>query len=636
MLNGRKTIAILIFDITSYYQNELVKYLSQFSEEKGYNLLIFSAFTIYGKDGNNAAGEYNIMNLIPLEQIDAFILCHDTYESDKIAKKMLKMLNKRCQCPIISVRKKVDGCYNVLVNDEQSIPSLVKHLFEEHHYERIAFMSGPLSHPDAVFRLQKYHESMEELSLPHPEEYIFEGDFWKNMGTAAATYFTSLKEPPQAILCANDYMALSLCKGLILQGYSIPQDFAICGFDDVSESVTNIPPLTTCKVSIDKLAYLVVDTIHRLQQGEEVETERYTDAQTIIRNSCGCEKLSLHDISLCHMQQINANDVLLNQSIHNTFTSIALENLMSAEDIGDYLALEEYPDNTKDFYLCLGKKGDGSFPQTRQEKPGFAKYSQSIYSLKDVTPIITSSFPTKELLPPEAIREEPMSVFFFPIHYLQYNFGYIAAVSNKKEHKNVLFHSLLAIIGNTLEHTRIQSRNESLLTKLNTLYVQDSLTNLYNRRGFEQFSTTKLIQANRKGISSMILGIDMDNLKYINDAYGHAQGDVALKTIALAIQNACMNDEICARIGGDEYEVFGFDYNTEMAETFIRKFQQYLDNFNETSNLPYQVNASLGYVITDSSSRESLEHYMKISDDLLYQNKRIRKERFGNLSQRPN
>lgn len=336
------------------------------------------------------------------------------------------------------------------------------------------------------------------------------------------------------------------------------------------------------------------------------------------------------------MQQINANDALLNQSIHNTFTSIALENLMSAEDIGDYLALEEYPDNTKDFYLCLGKKGDGSFPQTRQEKPGFAKYSQSIYSLKDVTPIITSSFPTKELLPPEAIREEPMSVFFFPIHYLQYNFGYIAAVSNKKEHKNVLFHSLLAIIGNTLEHTRIQSRNESLLTKLNTLYVQDSLTNLYNRRGFEQFSTTKLIQANRKGISSMILGIDMDNLKYINDVYGHAQGDVALKTIALAIQNACMDDEICARIGGDEYEVFGFDYNTEMAETFIRKFQQYLDNFNETSNLPYQVNASLGYVITDSSSRESLEHYMKISDDLLYQNKRIRKERFGNLSQRPN
>lgn len=635
MLNGRKTIGILIFDITSYYQNELIKYLSQFSEEKGYNLLIFSAFTIYGKVGNNAEGEYNIMNLIPLEQLDAFILCHDTFESDFIVEKMQKMLQKRCQCPIVSVRKKVEGCYNILVNDEESIPSLINHLYEDHHYERIAFMSGPLSHPDAIFRLDKYHETMESLCLPHPEEYIFEGDFWKNMGTAAATYFSSLAEPPQAIICANDYMALSLCKGFVLQGYNIPHDFAICGYDDVIESSANIPPLTTCKVSIDKLAYLAIDTIHRLLQGETVETNRYTDALTIIRNSCGCQTVSIHDISICHMQQIDTNESLLNQSVHNTFTSIALENLMSAEDIGDYLALEDYPDNTRDFYLCLGKNGEGSFPQTRQEKPGFAQYSQSIYSLKDLTPIITSSFPTKELLPPEAIRQEPMSVFFFPIHYLQYNFGYIAATSNKKEHKNILFHSWLAIIGNTLEHARIQARNEALLAKLNTLYVQDSLTDLYNRRGFEQFSAAKLAQANEANVPSMILGIDMDDLKYINDVYGHAQGDVALRTIAFAIQEACVMDEICARIGGDEYEVFGYNYNTEMAEAFIDKFRQYLADFNDTSNLPYQVNASIGYTISSPNSDKSLEYYLKESDDLLYQNKRKRKERYGNLSKRP-
>lgn len=634
MLNGRKTFAILIFDITAYYQNELVKYLSLFCEEKGYNLLIFSAFTIYGKVGNNANGEFNIMNLIPLEKIDAFILCHDTFESEKTTKKMLAMLKKRCTCPVVSVRKKVEGCYNILVNDERSIPSLIKHLNEEHHYDRIAFMSGPLTHPDAISRLKKYHETMEQLSLPHPDEYVFEGDFWKNMGDEAAIYFSSLEERPQAILCANDYMALSLCKGLVLQGFSIPHDFAICGFDDVMESIANIPPLTTCKVSIDKLAYLTVDTIHRLIQGKTVETDRYTDAETIIRNSCGCQTLSLHDISVCHMHQFAANEELLNQSVHNTFTSVALENLVSAEDIGDYLALEKFPNNARDFYLCLGKKGEGSFPQTRQEKPGFAKYSQSIYSLKDITPIITSSFLTSDLIPPEAIREEPMSIFFFPIHYLQYNFGYVAATSNKKEHKNVLFHSLLTIIGNTLEHTRIQSRNQSLLAKLNTLYVQDSLTNLYNRRGFEQFSNDRLTEANKKKIPSMILSIDMDNLKYINDVFGHAQGDVAIRTIALAMQNACIADEICARIGGDEYEVFGYDYNEEMAETFLHRFQQYLESFNENSKLPYQVNASTAFVITIPEKRQSLEHYMKLSDDLLYKNKRLRKEKYGNLSKR--
>lgn len=634
MLNGRKTIGILILDITSFYQSELVRYLSRYSEEKGYNLLIFSAFTIYGKDSKNAVGEYNIMHLIPYEQLDAFILCHDTFEDGFIADDIFKVLDERCHCPIVSIRTRVDGYYNILADDKDAIPSLIRHFHEKHNFDRIAFMSGPFSHADAIHRLKMYHDTMEQLQLPHPDEYVFEGDFWKLKGTEAATYFTSLEQPPQAIVCANDYMALSLCKSLILQGYSIPQDFAISGYDDVVDAHNNVPPLTTCKVRIDELAYLAIDTIHQLLQGKEVETERYTSIVPVIRNSCGCEAVTMHDMSVCRMMEVEANEQLLNRSIHNTFTSIALENLVSTEDIGDYLALEDYPDSTRDFYLCLGKKGNGSFPQTRQIKSGFARQSQSIYSLKDLTPVITSSFATNNLLPPEAVRPEPMSVYFFPVHYLQYNFGYIAAMSNGKKNTNTLFHSWLAIIGNTLENARIRAKNEALLDKLNTLYLQDSLTKLYNRRGFEQYSAAELAQAKKSNVSSMILGIDMDNLKYINDVYGHAQGDVAICTIAKAIKKSCIGDEICARIGGDEYEVFGSNYNTEMASAFVNRFQQYLCEFNASSNLPYQVNASTGFTISNPDSDKSLEEYINVSDDLLYQNKRERKERYGNLSQR--
>lgn len=635
MLNGRKTIGIMIFDITAFYQIELSSYLSRYMKEKGYNFLVFSAFTIYGRGNNNAAGENNIMHLIPFEQLDAFILCHDTFESDTIVTDVKKLLDERCHCPIISIRTKVDGYYNILADDKDAIPSLIRHLHEVHNYDRIAFMSGPLSHPDAVFRLQIYHKTMEQLQLPHPDEYVFEGDFWKSMGEPAAHHFTSLPNPPQAIVCANDYMALSLCKSLILQGYNIPQDFAICGFDDVADAGNNFPPLTTCKVRIDELAFLAVDTIHQLLQGKEVDKNRYTNVVPVIRNSCGCETVSMHDMSVCQMKEVDLSEQLLNQSVHNTFTSIALENLVCTEDIGDYLAIEDYPDNARDFYLCLGKKGEGSFPQTRQEKPGFAEQSQSIYSLKDLTPIITSSFVTKDLLPPEAIREEPMSIYFFPIHYLQYNFGYVAATSSGKKHTNSLFHSWLAIVGNTLENARIRAKNEALLDKLNTLYLQDSLTKLYNRRGFEQYSATELAHSQKCNVSSMILGIDMDNLKYINDEYGHAQGDTALCTIAKAIQSACTGEEICARIGGDEYEVFGFGYTAEQADGFVQRFQQYLHDFNASSELPYQVNASTGFTISEPNSDNTLEYYITISDNLLYENKRERKKRFGNLSLRP-
>lgn len=634
MLNGRKTIGIILFDITGYYQQQLVHTLSKTASKCGYNLLTFSAFTIYGSDTKNAAGEYNILHLIPYEQLDALIVCHDTFNSNDAVEELWKLVTERCQAPIISIRKKVNGCYNILVEDTDAIPAFVRHFHDVHHFDRIAFMSGPYNHPDAIFRLEKYKEAMAELGLDCPEEYIFEGDFWKNCAADAANHFMNLTNRPQAIVCANDYMALSLCKELTLQGHSVPQDVAISGFDDVRDARANVPPLTTCNVSIPDMAKKAMETIDTLLNGKEAPACTFVPTKIIIRNSCGCESSTMKDLSLSRMYEVELMEQLINQNAHNTFVSISLENMTSAEDIGDYLRLEDVPGIARDFYLCLGIHGNGAYPQVKKKAPGFAKRSHSIYSLRDLNPIATSSFETKKLLPPEAIRKEPMAVFFFPIHYLEYNFGYVAATSNGEEAQDTLFHSWLSLIGNTLENSRIRAKNQALLEKLNMLYHEDFLTKLYNRRGFEQFSEEEFSEAKKHNIKTMTLSIDMDNLKYINDVYGHSHGDLALQTIADAMRQACSGCEICARIGGDEFAVFGYDYSEDKAKQYTENFLQYLKDFNADSSLPYCVNASFGYTISDPSLSISREQYMKASDDLLYQNKRKRKEKYGNLSQR--
>lgn len=634
MLNGRKTIGIILFDITGYYQQQLVHTLSKTASKHGYNLLTFSAFTIYGSDTKNAAGEYNILHLIPYEQLDALIVCHDTFNSNEAVEELWKLVTERCQAPIISIRKKVNGCYNILVEETDAIPAFVRHFHDVHHFDRIAFMSGPYNHPDAIFRLEKYKEAMAELGLDCPEEYIFEGNFWKDCALDASKHFMSLKKRPQAIVCANDYMALSLCKELTLQGYSVPQDIAISGFDDVRDARANVPPLTTCYVSVSDMVKKAMETIDTLLNGKEAPACTFVPTKIIIRNSCGCESSTMKDLSLSRMYEVELMEQLINQNAHNTFVSISLENMTSAEDIGDYLRLEDVPGIARDFYLCLGIHGNGAYPQVKKKAPGFAKRSHSIYSLRDLNPIATSSFETKKLLPPEAIREEPMAVFFFPIHYLEYNFGYVAATSNGEEAQDTLFHSWLSLIGNTLENSRIRAKNQALLEKLNMLYHEDFLTKLYNRRGFEQFSEEEFSEAKKHNIKTMTLSIDMDNLKYINDVYGHSHGDLALQTIADAMRQACSGCEICARIGGDEFAVFGYDYSEDKAKQYTENFLQYLKDFNADSSLPYCVNASFGYTISDPSLSISREQYMKASDDLLYQNKRKRKEKYGNLSQR--
>lgn len=106
MLNGRKTIGIILFDITGYYQQQLVHTLSKTATKCGYNLLTFSAFTIYGSDTKNAAGEYNILHLIPYEQLDALIVCHDTFNSNEAVEELWKLVTERCQAPLSAYAKR--------------------------------------------------------------------------------------------------------------------------------------------------------------------------------------------------------------------------------------------------------------------------------------------------------------------------------------------------------------------------------------------------------------------------------------------------------------------------------------------------------------------------------------------------
>lgn len=634
MLNGRKTIGVLIFDMTSSYQENICYALNKYGRQNGYNVLVFSACTIYGRDSSNARGEYNIIHLVPYEDLDGLIVCDDTFYNDNIVGDVWGLIKKRVSCPVVSLRRKVEGYYNVLVDDNLSISGIVRHFYEVHHYERIAFMSGPLHHPDAIRRLEDYKRTMAELGLSYPEEYIFDGDFWTEKGKEAAEYFSSLTNPPRAIVCANDYMALSLSRELVFLGYMIPDDFAISGFDDIQEAGANLPPLTTCAVSVDELGKRTIDMFRRLFGGEKIEPCEYVPANPIIRNSCGCLTSDINSVIILRMQKTDQYNKLLSKSIHNTFTSIELENLQNVEDIGDYLQLEKNPDQTLDFYLCLGDDGEGKHPKVRIKAPGFAEYSKSVYSLKSLEKIETSRFSTRELLPPEAVRDEPMCIFFFTIHYLEYNFGYVAATQRTHGNSDPIFHSWLSNIGSKLENVRMRHESEQLLEKLNTLYIQDTLTKLYNRRGFEQLSEEAFCELDENHNKAMVLSVDMDNLKTVNDTYGHAHGDIALKAIAAALQNASRGGEICARVGGDEFSVYGSGYDEKMAEQFLDSFYGYLDTFNKDSKLEYQVTASSGYSIARYEENQTLEYYIRLSDDRLYKDKKQRKKKYGDLSLR--
>ena len=135
------------------------------------------------------------------------------------------------------------------------------------------------------------------------------------------------------------------------------------------------------------------------------------------------------------------------------------------------------------------------------------------------------------------------------------------------------------------------------LRRLEELYISDPLTGLFNRRGFEQQASAVFSQCKANNIPLMLIAIDMDDLKYINDTYGHIQGDNAIQLLGKALSYSSMGKEICARVGGDEFNVIAGDYSQDELDDFMSSVLNYIESYNEISDVPYNINASYGVKI---------------------------------------
>lgn len=624
--NGRTTIAVLTCDSTSYYQQMLCKTLSKYGKKAGYNLAFFSCFSTYGVNGTNAVGEYNILNLPPYEQFDAIIVCPDTFDT-KHMEQLQTYLDTRSRGPVVCIRRQLGNYPSILVDDSSSMKEMVDHFYHVHHFKRIAFMTGIKDHPDSIARFNAYKTELEALNLPFDETLVFEGDFWKNRSKEAAHYFMEeLETPPDAIICANDYMAISLASELILAGYMVPNDVAVSGYDNIAETLSSMPPMTTISASPESMAKQALNMVRDLLAEKEISTIQYIPTSLYIRASCGCQATDIKSIAKARVEQIREQNKLYNLIVHNTVLSIHLESLNTCEDIGYYLALLNSSDNhMENFHICLGEVQGKTYPKYRSSRASYPKKSYSIYSFVNRKEIKTKPFNTTNLIPAEAITEEPMSYFFFPLHYLEYTLGYIAVTNDFGYIAERTFPNWLAIIGNALENLRISNKNAQLVNTLNDLYIHDALTGLYNRRGFQQTSEKLFSQAKRKKQTVMIIGMDMDNLKIINDTYGHEHGDIALKAIGESLTYAARDGEVCARVGGDEFSVIATNYDEEKANSFLSRFQQYLDEWNEDSIYEYKVSASYGICLSSENPHLELSEYIRLSDNRLYEQKHKKK-----------
>ena len=170
------------------------------------------------------------------------------------------------------------------------------------------------------------------------------------------------------------------------------------------------------------------------------------------------------------------------------------------------------------------------------------------------------------------------------------------------------------IVGNELEN--IRERNEIL----NFLSEYDSMCAILNRRGFIE----RAIRLNRENVGkhAICVFMDLDHLKEINDTFGHAQGDVALAAVSSILKQTVRNNDLVARIGGDEFIGMFIIDSPEYDDIFRARIKKSFDEYNRTSGLPYYVEASVGIAHFNCNQGMEISKIVNDADHYLYKAKR--------------
>jgi diguanylate cyclase (GGDEF)-like protein/PAS domain S-box-containing protein len=172
---------------------------------------------------------------------------------------------------------------------------------------------------------------------------------------------------------------------------------------------------------------------------------------------------------------------------------------------------------------------------------------------------------------------------------------------------------------------KLQLSNE----KLENQSLSDHLTGLNNRRGFFSFGLQQMKIAKRLKKDNYLVFLDIDNLKEVNDSYGHAVGDLLLQGAAAILRSTLRESDVIGRIGGDEFAVLAMRSKGLGERTLLARIEEGVQAFRLKNYARLRLSVSMGLVRVDPQKYQQLDDFLAHADFLMYQQKRS-KERQGN------
>ncbi len=611
MINGKKTIALCTSRIYDPQTHAFIETLNEDLRAANINLLVFTISSdLYWEERTHLI-ETAVFDVIPYKYIDAVIIMNEKIKSHTVAEDIIAKAKKH-HIPAIVVDGDYPGVPKICFDFAKGFESVVRHLVEHHGFKTFHMIAGFKNNAFSNERIRVFKKVLREHKIPCDDSMISFGDFWADPARKATKELIKSGTLPEAIVCANDIMAINVSDVLQQAGISIPDEVVVSGFDGIDEAFLTSPRILTADCNIYALAKGLFQSIEKALDGRPVE-DVYVTPKLIPNESCGCARHASQSPTVLHLFNSNfyryqdGMRELYNLTIHMQMSDSSkyLSTILKSQQDLFCVIDKDCLDYSKDFFaesdhsLTSGRMRllyDASVP----DAPGrdfelnpkeLGRYLASGYPL-----IITS-----------------LDYMNVPLGYVGFFYKSYDLISYSKTAS--ITDSISMGLGGFITH----KYQKTLADQIARLYKNDFLTGLYNRVGFNAAFRDMMDDPIYNGKPVSIIMSDLDGLKTINDTYGHSEGDNAIKTVAQALKQACPRHALCVRFGGDEVcaIIFG-DVDTREV---IASIHRYLGDYNSRSGLPYQVSASCGSYTGLVKPHLDLKDLLKGADKQMYLSK---------------
>lgn len=630
----RKTVAVCVTGYDWEYESRIVNGIYMRCTELDVNLLVFANLMRRPEINSTrtlpesaARGEEEIYNLINYDLVDGIIILGDSMIEERIIANVSQRAEQH-NVPIVNVNDSEHKLFrNVLLSDEKAMEFVVRHLVKDHGYTKINFIGGFPGNLQTEERLAAYKRVLSEYNIPIEEERIAYGEFWKK-SIECTEKFLEAPELPQAIVCASDTMAFFCMDTIKEKGLKVPEDIAVTGFDGIEDCVLYDPPLTSVRRDFQGSGIAAVDILNDIWNGKETPEEVSVDSVLIRSGSCGCtwEKKNTNFYNSVYGEQNRFkefNSYVLEMNTKFSCAETSAELYAETKKIAEFFKL-------KKLYICICsniEQGAICFDDLnpKAEYTGLSEKMVSMLEFGHSVPVGTE-FCTKEFVPENFLEGEKAVMYAFSPMYFKNSFlGYLAYEPSCIKGNGNLFETWLMNISNNAGSFYMNRELEYVVDKLQNLYIRDPLTGLYNRRGMKQLGYNIIDKVKKNGGEVTIFCADIDNLKPINDEYGHEGGDNAILQTARAIEAAMPKGSICVRTGGDEFCVICGGADSIFPERCIAAVDEYLEKYNRCSGLKYKVGCSCGYKSLKAEELMSIDAMINAADENMYKVKAAKK-----------